>query len=61
MKSEGDLASWAYILLLSNPLGDCGGERLLRCVRPEAPTDPPRPGEMERSCGGSVELGQWAC
>lgn len=61
MESEGDLASWAYILLLSNPWRivvekDCGA-----ASDPQAPVDPPRPGEMEQSCGGSVEFGQWAC
>ncbi len=43
------------------PLEDCGGEGLRRCVRPQAPVDPPRPEEMEWSCGGSVEFRQLAC
>lgn len=43
------------------PLEDCGGEGLQRCVRPQAPAEPPGPGEMEQSCRGSVEFGQWAC
>lgn len=44
-----------------SPLEDCGKEGRWRYVRPQAPADPPRPEEMEQSCGGSVEFGQWAC
>lgn len=40
MESEGDLVSWAYILLFSNPLEDCGGEGLRRCVRAQGPGGP---------------------
>lgn len=46
--------------LTVEPLGDCG-EGLHCYTRSQAPVDPPRPGEMEQSRGGSVEFGQWAC